>query len=651
MESIDRFLLVNMKPINQMLAEIAYQWTLIQPMLGTYVHVLLSALFTIYTGSHASLTRPTSARKPAKRKKQPGEHEEDVASESLQKMEGLSPADAIFFPLMAGLTLAGLYIIIQWLEDPAILNAILNWYFAVFGLFGIAKLFADAMGFAQSMIFPSKYACGGQTWEIKPKQRFAVAARAQHKKCTSPLPGLLSKVSLPPKVASAIWTLRELPSKKAHVRVYIHRMLETNVYIGPQGCLSFLLALTATLFYNLVAKPWWLTNILGCSFAYASLQFLSPTTFSTGTLILVALFVYDIYFVFFTPLMVTVATKLDIPAKMLFPRPSGSNEDPAKPSYAMLGLGDIVLPGLVIGFALRFDLYLFYLRKQKHQNQDDIKKKGNGPTKEAEMTDTRVDRITGITKAEYKTATGGWGERFWVGKHDSAGKPINGGVFPKTYFYACILGYVAGMVTTLGAVSISGSAQPALLYLVPGVLISLWTTALIKGDLKEMWSFDETESEDEVSKKSDGPRKPLKSIFSQSRQDEMAQRLEGYLKGDDDKDATSAGRKKSKTEEKVDVDSSKKKGGFFRDRKTELAFFSINFPGYLSQETDSEPQTLAGDQNPKSKPSVEDELRTAFEGNLADTPPSTRTRSMRKSILNGEDSVSEKRPEKRHKRV
>ena len=638
-----------MESINQILGHIADKWPLIQPMLGTHVHILLSALFAIYFGSHASLTRPTSARKPVKRKKQPGQDEENVPVESLQKMEGLSPADAIIFPVSAGLTLAGLYIIIEWLEDPAILNTILNWYFAVAGLLGIAKLFVDAMGFAQPLMFPSKYAYGGQTWEIKPNQRVAVATKAPHQKCSSPLPGLFSKLSLPPKVVSAIWTLRELPSKKLHVRIYIHRMLEMNLHIGPQGCLSFLLALAAILFFNLVARPWWLMNILGFSFAYASLQLLSPTTFSTGTLVLAALFVYDIYFVFFTPLMVTVATKLDIPAKMLFPRPSDLNDDPTRQSFAMLGLGDIVLPGLVIGFALRFDLYLFYLRKQKHQNQEEIKTKCNSTMKEAKTTDSRINRITEPTKAEYKTAAGGWSERFWVGKHDSAGEPINGSVFPKTYFYTCLVGYAVGMVTTLGVVCISASGQPALLYLVPGVLVPLWTTALIKGDLKEMWNFDETDSEDDSRKRPDEPKKPMKSIFSPSRQDEMGQRLEGYLKGDADKDATSPERKNSKTEEQVAVDSSKKKSGFFRNRKTELVFFSINFPGCSSQETDSEPQTAAYDQKPNPKNSVEDELRAAFEGSLADTPPSTRTRSMRKSILNGEDSASEKRPEKRVK--
>ena len=47
----------------------------------------------------------------------------------------------------------------------------------------------------------------------------------------------------------------------------------------------------------------------------------------------------------------------------------------------------------------------------------------------------------------------------------------------------------------------------------------------------------------------------------------------------------------------------------------------------------------------KAKPSVEDELQMAFEGKMVDTPPSTRTRSMRKSILSGSEP-----PEKRARR-
>merc|ERR1711967_91033 len=48
-----------------------------------------------------------------------------------------------------------------------------------------------------------------------------------------------------------------------------------------------------------------------------------------------------------------------------------------------------------------------------------------------------------------------------------------------------------GMLATLGVMSIFQHAQPALLYLVPCVLISLWGTGLVRGELKEMWQFSE----------------------------------------------------------------------------------------------------------------------------------------------------------------
>ena len=282
-----------MENITQALGEAAHQFSLIQPMLGTYVHVLLSALFAIYTGAHASLTRPISAAKPAKQSKKSDEDDEEEPSDNLQKMEGLSPTDAIMFPILAGATLAGLYFLIKWLEDPTILNKILNWYFTVFGVLGLAKLFTDAMGVLTSAVFPARYVADGQLWEIKPKQRVAKST-TQIDECSSPLPGWLSKIRLTPSIASALWTLRELPSKRIHVRAYVHKLVAASVHIGPQGCLGFLLALVATLYFNLIGKPWWLTNVLGYSFAYAFLQLMSPTTFSTGSLILAALFVYDI---------------------------------------------------------------------------------------------------------------------------------------------------------------------------------------------------------------------------------------------------------------------------------------------------------------------------------------------------------------------
>ena len=49
--------------------------------------------------------------------------------------------------------------------------------------------------------------------------------------------------------------------------------------------------------------------------------------------------------------MVEVATKFDIPAKLLMPRIS---TDFPTASCSMLGLGDIVVPGVYIGFLIKF---------------------------------------------------------------------------------------------------------------------------------------------------------------------------------------------------------------------------------------------------------------------------------------------------------
>jgi minor histocompatibility antigen H13 len=211
---------------------------------------------------------------------------------------------------------------------------------------------------------------------------------------------------------------------------------------------------------------------------------MSPTSFSTGSLILSALFAYDIWAVFFTPLMVTVAKNLDVPIKLIFPRPG---EDRA---FSMLGLGDIVIPGIMIAMALRFDLYLFYLKKQK-------KCEGDVPKSEADSKTAELE----VLKAPYIPATGSWGTKFLTRGADPATLPARlTSTFPKVYFTASLIGYTTGLVVTLMAMSISEHPQPALLYLVPGVLSSLWLTSLVRGEATAMWEFSEGLDEDEAEK-------------------------------------------------------------------------------------------------------------------------------------------------------
>lgn len=399
----------------------------------------------------------------------------------MQKMEGLEPSDALMFPLMAGLTLGGLYLIIKWLEDPAILNKVLSFYFSQMGLFFAIAFVKDALLILRSFSFPSRYRYAGKIWKAKQSQHIFRSAGEVRQ---SPLPGFLSALPLPEMIREILWSCRGVAYQKATFRFRVHRMVDIKCRFGLLDILSGFAAFCAVGYFAFVTKPWWLMNFLGFSFCYGALQFMSPSTFWTGTLILGSLFFYDIYFVFFTPLMVTVATKLDVPIKLLFPRPPAEGAAPDVVSLAMLGLGDIVVPGMMVGLALRFDLFMYYRQK----GMQIAKAAGKGET---------------FIRPQYQRATGGWGERFWARKTESPQAlelepPYHDAQsFPKVYFHASLIGYTIGMIATLLVMQYAEHAQPALLYLVPGVLISLWGTAFFRGEITPMWNFSDAEEEDE----------------------------------------------------------------------------------------------------------------------------------------------------------
>ncbi|PNX80772.1 signal peptide peptidase-like protein, partial [Trifolium pratense] len=97
-------------------------------------------------------------------------------------------------------------------------------------------------------------------------------------------------------------------------------------------------------------KHWLANNILGLVSCIKGIERFSLGSFKTGAILLVGLFFYDIFWVFFTPVMGSVAKSLDAPIKLLFPTSNSAS------SFSMLGLGDIVTPGRLVVLALRFDV-------------------------------------------------------------------------------------------------------------------------------------------------------------------------------------------------------------------------------------------------------------------------------------------------------
>ncbi|RAL10990.1 aspartic endopeptidase [Aspergillus homomorphus CBS 101889] len=515
------------------------------------------------------------------------------------------------FPLTAGLTLGGLYLFIKY-KGAETLNKILGYYFSQMGLLFAIAFLKDFLSVVRSFLFPKRYSYSGRIWKQKPSEQAFTGAKGDQDSSEpvevrrSPLPGILSRIPLPNATRTAIWKLRSVLYWRAKLRVHVRRVVRGETWLDMLDVLSTFLALPAIGYFTFVTKPWWLTNFLGFSFCYGTLQFMSPSTFVTGSLILGSLFFYDIYFVYFTPLMVTVAKKLDVPIKLLFPRPPVSGEATDTVSLAMLGLGDIIIPGMMVGLALRFDLYLYYKRKGLQK----ARAEGNG-----------VEFI----KPVYQTVTGGWGERFWTRsvapKEPELQPPYHDAQsFPKTYFKASIVGYLVGMVATLVVMQIFDHPQPALLYLVPGVLISLWGTALVRNEIGEMWEYSEGE-EDEEEEKGDEKEEDKKEQTEKQENLGFFARVLSFCKQADNNPGETSEEKDKKAADDEDEKKSNASSGNVEDREVkdcELFTISLFYPRKSKAHKPKSP-------TPSTKSSA-DEENWSVVGAEGDSEPPTKRR-------------------------
>lgn len=94
-------------------------------------------------------------------------------------------------------------------------------------------------------------------------------------------------------------------------------------------------------------KGWVYNNVLAISFTIYFLNKMLVTNFQNSIIYLVGMLIYDIFWVFGSDVMVTVATQLDLPIKLLFPRQT--NALTGATTFYMIGIGDIALPGIFVG--------------------------------------------------------------------------------------------------------------------------------------------------------------------------------------------------------------------------------------------------------------------------------------------------------------
>ena len=95
------------------------------------------------------------------------------------------------------------------------------------------------------------------------------------------------------------------------------------------------------------------SNFIAWSLGMVSLGAISLGSYQTAAIFLAGLFCYDAFFVFGTDIMLTVATKVEAPVKFLFTAPPSETER-AYP-FSVLGLGDVVIPGLFVRLMSKID--------------------------------------------------------------------------------------------------------------------------------------------------------------------------------------------------------------------------------------------------------------------------------------------------------
>jgi minor histocompatibility antigen H13 len=264
------------------------------------IRLVLSAIGIIYLGAHAALRRPPSAA-PAKKKK-PGEKEDDEE----RFAQGLEPSDAIVFPLMAGAVLIGLYYLIQYLQDPDILNKILRWYMSTMSVASLVSIYSHGIEVVTSLVFP-RYWRGwdGRLRAVKQKTRSVQVCddagnpTAEIPETGNPFPGPFACLAFTEKIRKSGWELRSLLTRHWAIKFFMHGMGKEEGRIKFAHVVSLLMALVTALVYSYTTSPL-LANTLGYAMCYGSLLLISPTDFLTSTLILVGLFFYDIVMVFYT---------------------------------------------------------------------------------------------------------------------------------------------------------------------------------------------------------------------------------------------------------------------------------------------------------------------------------------------------------------
>lgn len=197
---------------------------------------------------------------------------------------------------------------------------------------------------------------------------------------------------------------------------------------------AFIAALFVVLYF--ITGHWSLNNILAIGFTVGGIKMIRVPNFKYALVLLWLLFFYDIYWVFKTDVMVTVARSFDAPIKLSFP------VNPSFTRFSLLGLGDMVIPGICIAVILKFEIDSLILARRNK------------------------DKSTPITMEEIN---------FWQ----------------TPMFHMTIIFYALSIMATIVGMYLMNHAQPALLYIVPGITLAFGSIGYIFKCIKQMINYED----------------------------------------------------------------------------------------------------------------------------------------------------------------
>jgi hypothetical protein len=306
-----------------------------------FLQMLVTTVLTIYIGCRGALSASNLGGK-----------EDWVSARPPRQQEMLQSKDVYYIPIVGSCVLFSLYLLVKFVSKQLLL-VVLKLYFVVAGSHVIGK---KAVEIAEPFLDKALVARLLEKQVTVPIYYLSVAGQkidvavAAIEKVLAPVLALIPDESrtaaAAPKADGAAAAGSSSGSGPDAARDKPEE-LQSTMLISQLDAIGYCFGIAVGAAY-LITNHWITNNVFGVIFSITAIEMTNLGSFRNGALLLVGLFFYDVFWVFGTEVMVTVAKNIDGPIKLIYPRGEGLNP-------SILGLGDIVIPGFFIAMVLRFD--------------------------------------------------------------------------------------------------------------------------------------------------------------------------------------------------------------------------------------------------------------------------------------------------------